>query len=342
MQVFELHVILQDVDVRPSFRQKASDEEYLQAPRHRIAGGRLLARRGEVASEDVGHRRERQVAVHRVKQGAELVLLDPPVNAGTDLLVAQVLRRDAKDALREFGGEVQHPGQPRRLRIIPRGTSVALVAGRDLAPEGLRLGDPAPAEVVEHLVGDSQEAHVVRLADQVQHRLPVSPAALRAVLPGRLPFLQHVLHLLVGQEVAEAVGDGLDELLLLHEERTDIRGRHFFRVVHADVPDDLLLLNDIGVQIPGRLLEVRRPVFLTLECDRGPAGLGELPSRRDRLDDAPADRVDVRVGILQASLDGVETRELLGALRECLQQSNRRLSLLFHGGSPRGHFRRPP
>ncbi len=87
------------------------------------------------------------------------------------------------------------------------------------APQLLCIFDSAPTQVVEHFVGDSQEKGVVRLANEIQHGLPISSALFRKLPVPNLPFLEDVLHLLVGQEVIESIGNSLDELFLLLEER---------------------------------------------------------------------------------------------------------------------------
>ena len=90
----------------------------------------------------------------------------------------------------------------------------------------------------------------------------------------------------------------------------------FLGVVDADRAHHLILLHDVCAQLPRCLFEVLGPALLSFESDLGHADFRELPSRRDGLNDTIANLIDVRVGLLQSFLDGIETRELLGPLGE--------------------------
>ena len=106
----------------------------------------------------------------------------------------------------------------------------------------LRLVNTAPAEMVEHLVGQPKKQAVIRLADKVQHGLPITPPGFQRIPIVPAPFLKDMLHLLVRKKMADPVSDGFDQFFFFFEERTYVRRRHFPTVEDRDRSNNLVLL----------------------------------------------------------------------------------------------------
>jgi len=155
------------------------------------------------------------------------------------------------------------------LYFVAAVVAAAPILTRVRTPQFFRFFDSAPTQVIEHFVGDSQEKGVVRLANEIQHRLPISSAFIRGVLVADLPFLEDVLHLFIGQEVVEAVRNGFNEFLFLLEKGADIRGGHLSGVVDVDRAHQLVLPYDVCAQFPRRLLEALGLAFFAFHGDLG-------------------------------------------------------------------------
>ena len=102
----------------------------------------------------------------------------------------------------------------------------AAPARREARQQVLGLGDAVPAEVVDHPARDPHQQVLVGLAQEVDDDPPVPARRCRQALDRPLPALDPVQQLAVQEELPEALGDRVDELPLLLQERPLVRGRH--------------------------------------------------------------------------------------------------------------------
>ena len=150
------------------------------------------------------------------------------------------------------------PASASRL-VFGRGRlSVAdvLVGGRalrdGLAQQALRLFEAVPAQVVDHLAPEPRQQRVVGLAQELEHDPPFG------LLGGARRLLREdALQLSARDEVADALGDRVEELALLGEERSLVGARHRLGVVDLDLADGLVLHLDRRGHPVGRGLEAR-------------------------------------------------------------------------------------
>ena len=155
--------------------------------------------------------------------------------------------------------------------------------GREAVEQLLRLVDPVPAQVVQHPARDPHQQVLVGLPQELDDHPPLALLGRREVLHRRLPVAQRGLQPALHQEMAQALGDRVDELPLLLEERPLVGARHLAGVEDLDRPDLLALHHDVGALHPRRLDDARRLVHHVVERDLGPAHARVLPAGRQHL-----------------------------------------------------------
>ncbi len=92
--------------------------------------------------------------------------------------------------------------------------------------------------------------------------------------------------------MAEALGDRLNELDLALHERAAVALRSRLLIGHAETADRGVLDPDLGAVDVRGLLEIGGFVDVGAVDDLGLAAVGELPSRRDGLDDLAEDLLE--------------------------------------------------
>ena len=138
-----------------------------------------------------------------------------------------------------------------RLSSTPS-SSLGRARGDGRAQEALRLLDAVPAEVVDHLAAQAREQRPVGLAQEVEHHPPLRGGRARPAVDR-----QHALQAAARDEVAEPLGDRVEELPLLGEEGPLGRAGHGLRVVDLDLPGDLALRLEQRGQLERRGREAR-------------------------------------------------------------------------------------
>jgi hypothetical protein len=274
--------------------------------------------------DELGQRRV--AALDGLLQESGLLLADPALDQALDLGVAEMPGGDAEGGLGGLG--VRRRPSPRQRAVLVAAVELA-GRRRDAAQQLLGLGDPAPAELVDHLAPEPAEQDAVGVAQELEDHPPVRALAGRG-RPARLRDL--ALH----QVAADAIGDALEELALLGEERPLGGRRTFLGVVDLERAERAIAGAERRGQLPGRGGEPRRSEALLADPHaRGRDG-GELPALRQ-------DGEELRQGLLERApataeqlLDAVEAGELLGALAEIVEQLlDRRAGGFAHAASRR-------
>ena len=215
-----VEVLLRDVHELELVGEEAPHERGAQA---HLGGGRevpLLDPAVAEALERVGQLRERRVhALERVLEEGGLVLLDPALDAVEDLVLRQVPPGDAEGGVRRL--RVRGPGGPRLRPVV---VDALLVAGAR-AGTVERSRRSASSTPFQHrwliiLRPEPREQRAVGLAQEVEHHPPLRGGRARPAVDR-----QHALQAPARDEVADALGDRVEELALLREEGPLVRAR---------------------------------------------------------------------------------------------------------------------
>ncbi len=183
----------------------------------------------------------------------------------------------------------------------------------------LGLGDAVPAEVVDHPARDPREQVLIGLAQEIDDHPPVPARSGRQAIDRALPPLEPVEQLAVKQQLAEALGDRVDELPLLLEKRPLVGRGQVPDVEDLDASRDLALHADRSHLHPRRAVQPGRLVDHAVRRDPRLAVRGVLPARRQDPDDVAEDLIQRGLLPVADLVDAIEARQLLGALLQRVQ-----------------------
>ncbi len=268
--------------------------------------------------------------VDGLAQEAGLVLLDPFLNTAQDLLVGEVAGRDAEGLVAEL--------QQLQLRLFLAGTvhvvaELGLGRARVLAQrleQRLGLHDAVPEEMVDHLAAEVDVEVLVSAPQQIDDHHPFLLVLVAEILLGGLPFPRYLLQLQVQDGAADALGHGLQQLVLVLEEVAVLGLGNVVGVGDFNAADDLVLDPDIGALGAGGIDEVGADIRLVVVFDTHLANIGELVAAGYDLDHLGEDLGEGLIGPGQQLLDLVEAVELLGPLAHVVQQLVDRILRLVH------------
>ncbi len=331
VEVADLDVVLRRVDELEVFSEEPPRQRHAQADLHRSRQLLVLDRQLVVALErlpDVGERGA--LVLDGFHEEARLVVLDPLLDARHDLALAQVHGGDAERVLGQRQQFRDALAAQRDVVLEPLG--LLREVGREPEQQLLRLVDAVPAEVVQHPARDPHQQVLVGLAQELDDDPPLASLRRREVLHRRLPVAERRLQPPLHQEVAQALGNRVDQLSLLLEERPLVGARHLAGVEDLERPHLLALRGDGGTLHPRRFDHARRLVQDAFERDARPAGARVLPAGGQHLRQRAADVVDRRVRLIDQLVDLVEGVQLLRALLELLDDVVDRLVGRIHGG----------
>jgi len=183
--------------------------------------------------------------------------------------------------------------------------------------------------MVDHLAPKAAEQRPVGLAQKLKDH---APAGERPAGTGRgAPWL-----LAPFDEAREVLGDRGEKLALFAEKRPLVRTGELSRVVDLEPSERLTPHGDVDRLAPGSVLEGLR--LVDPPAERGPrdAGVGVLPAGGQRGEDLAHRLVDRDAGPRQYLVDPVETRQLLGALLQVVQDTAEgRVAAAIHSASVR-------
>ena len=330
VEVADLDVVLRGVDELEVLGEEPPRQRHPQADLHRPRQFLVLHRELVIALErlpDVGERGA--LVLDGLHEEARLVVLDPGLDAADDLALAQVRGGDAERVLGQRQ-QLLHALAPQRDVVLePLGLRREI--GGEPLQQLLRLVDAVPAQVVQHPARDPHQQVLIGLPQELDDDPPLAPLRRREVLHRRLPVAERGLQPALHHEVAQALGDRVDELPLLLEERPLVGAGHLAGVEDLERPHVLALRRDAGAQHPWGLGHVRRLVDRVVERDARPADARVLPAGWHHLRQRPADLVDRGVLLVDQLVDLVEGVQLLRALLELLDDVVDRLVGRGHG-----------
>ena len=330
VEVVDVHRVLAGVDEVELVGEEAPGERGAQPLADRAREVRLVHVGVAVPLQRLGDLRERRVLVlQRGDEEARLLLLDPAREAGEDLRLAEVLAGDAERRLVEV--EPAHLLARQRPVDVGRVVSLARHAAGGELQQLARLLHAGPAEVVDHLPRDPGEEPRVGAAEELEHDPPLALLGGRAAGERRLPAVERRAQPPLHQRLREPLGDGVDQLPLLLEERPLVGARHLLAVRDLDGADRLPLHDDLRRLRPDGVHVVRRLDHAVVDHDPRLADRGVLPARGQDGDDAAADLLDPEVAPGKQLVHAVEAVQLL---RPLLQRAEDLLDLGPFGVHP--------
>ncbi len=328
-EVVHVQIVLRRVDVLEVVGQEAAHERHAQPDQH--GTGQLLVRDSHALKplEGVGDLGERRALVlDGLHEEPAPVVLHPLLDDVHDLVVSQVAGRDAKGRVRHAHQRVA-PG-PLEGAVFVRHLPVPLVRA-EVFEQVLRLVDAGPHEVVDHPARDARQQVRVGAAQEIDDHAPVAAVVGRRLLDGVLPVPHQAAEPPLGQELAQAHADVIEQPALFLEERSLVGLREVRFVKDLDRARRLAHHEDRRAQHPRRFGAVSRLIDARLDGDLGPAGVGVLPARRDDVDQIPAHLVRRTLGVRRTVQHLVETDKFLGPLEQQGHQVERAVVLAGHG-----------
>ena len=153
---------------------------------------------------------------------------------------------------------------------------------------------------------------------------PLGTGLGRRALRLAFPAVQELEQTALQEELAEPLGDRVDELALLLQEGALVGGRPLLAVEDLHFAHGLALNADHGGLAPAGRDDARRLVDDLVDGDTREARLRVLPAERQDLDDAAEDLVQRRLRRVADLVDPVEAGELLRPLLQGLEEVVRR------------------